>query len=219
MVSAGIATLLGFRARHASPLTWRLLIIAMAVLAVQAVVGGITVLTELHGMAVVVHLALAMATLTLLTGAALSALQRSIGTGPDIAVATALLLLGAIVVLGGSSLVGTGYSAACPAIPLCDDRTALGPGALHLFHRLSAGLLVVALLSVGALLHSRGANPLFVALNHGVALLMALEITVGILSVAFTFPEGLRVLHLGFAALIWWGLSSTWLLAMMDRKA
>ena len=213
------ATVFAFRARRVAPFTFRLLLIALGAVMVQAGLGGVTVLTELHGAAVVAHLVLAMTTLALLMAGALSALGIGRGAGPGVGSATLLLVSGAVVVLAGSVLVGTGYSAACPAVPLCDARTAFWPALLHTVHRAAAVLLILALVAVAIRLRQRGATPFSIALNHGVSLLMIMQIVVGLLSVWRTFPEGLRVLHLGLATLVWWGLASSWAATVLFRKA
>ena len=213
------ATVLAFQGRHVAPSTFRLLLIALGAVVVQAGLGGVTVLTELHGTAVVAHLALAMTTLALLMAGTLSALGIGRGNGPGVGLATLLLVSGAVVVLAGAVLVGTGYSAACPSLPLCDSRTAFGPALLHTVHRAAVVLLVLALAATTIRLRQRRATPFFVAVNHGVSLVMVLQVVVGLLSVWRTFPEGLQVLHVGLAALVWWGLASSWAATLLCRRA
>jgi heme A synthase len=220
MIAVAIATILGYQARRVDPVTFRLLLIAFGAILLQAGLGGITVLTELHGGAVVAHLALAMTTLALLSAGALHAIRPGAGPSPGVAAPTLLLGLGAVVVLLGSGIVGTGYSAACSGLPFCDDHTgALGPVLLHTAHRLITVILMVALLAMTVWLSRQGSGRLFVTLNHSVSLAMAVQIAVGLMSVSFIFPEGLRVLHLGLATLIWWGLASIWALALQARRA
>ena len=75
ILTVAIATTLSYRARRDNPAAYRLLACALAVILIQAVIGGVTVLTKLHGTVVIAHLGLAMATLALLTFGGLSALR------------------------------------------------------------------------------------------------------------------------------------------------
>lgn len=218
MIVIASATACAFRARRYAPLTFRLLLAALVAVLVQAGLGGVTVLTELHGAVVIAHLTLAMVTLGLVMAGALSALRIGYGTGPGVGLASLLLICGAVVGLAGSVLVGTGYTAACPAIPLCDSRSALWPGLIHTIHRTAAILLLLILVVTAIRMPQRGAIPFFTAINHSVILLVIVQILVGILSVWRVFPEGLRVAHVGLAAMTWWGLVSMWTATMLFRK-
>ena len=218
IVAAAIATILAYRVRRDSPAAYRLLAGALGVILIQAGIGGVTVLTELHGAVVLAHLALAMTTLALLTFGALSALRPGPGAVANVRLATVLLIMGAVLMLLGGALVGTGYSAACPAVPLCDGRTGSWPMVLHLSHRTVTVLLGLTLGAAAVWLARRKAGRLLVALNHSVGLLVGAQVLVGLLSVWNTFPEGLRVLHLGLATLVWWGLASSWTLMVLARR-
>ena len=218
MLAVAAATFLSFRRRHADPTTYALLAAAMGAIVVQAGLGGVAVLTELHGAVVVAHLALAMATLAILTAAALGVLYPHLSRGPGMAVASGLLLACAVVLLAGSSLIGTGLSAGCPGVPLCDSRSSTLAAALHTLHRTMGVVLAVALVLSAVRMSARGARGLPVALNHGVALVLAGQVVVGLLNVWWNLPMGMRVLHLGLATLIWWGLAGGWALALKSRS-
>jgi heme A synthase len=219
ITTVAIAAVAAFRTRRDSPFTYRLLLTALLVIVAQAGIGGVTVLTDLHGAAVVAHLALAMASLALLTFGALAALRPKAGAGPGAGRATALLAMGALLMLLGGSLVATGYSAACPGVPLCDGRTDLWPSILHTIHRATAVALGLTLAATALILHRRKGSRWAVALNHGVSFVVAVVVLVGLLNVWAGFPQGLRVLHLGLATLVWWGLASSWALAVLARRA
>jgi heme A synthase len=63
----------------------------------------------------------------------------------------------------------------------------------------------------------RRGSKLAIGLNHAAALFVVLQIGVGVSAVVQTLPTGLRVLHLGFATLIWWSAVAQWVLALPGR--
>ena len=218
MIATATAAWLGFKHRRTDPVTARLLIGALSAILVQAVLGGITVLTELHGFVVVAHLIMAMATLAVLTTAALRVLLPDRATGLEFAVATVLLTGGAMVVILGGSLVGTGLSADCLNIPFCDERSTTTAASLHTLHRALGMLLLAALVVVAVRVRSQPNARLSVSLLHTATLLMVGQMVAGAASVALDLPEGLRVLHLGLATLIWWTLVGAWSVALGSRS-
>jgi heme A synthase len=218
MMATAAAAWLGFKHRQTDPVTARLLIGALSAILAQAVLGGITVLTELHGLVVMAHLTMAMATLAVLTTAALRVLLPDRATGPEFAVATGLLIGGAMVMLMGASLVGTGLSAGCLNIPFCDERSTTTAASLHTFHRALGVLLLAALVVIAVHVRSRPNARLSVSLLYTATLLMVGQMVAGAASVAMDLPEGLRVLHLGLATLIWWTLVGAWSLALGSRS-
>ena len=213
------ATIMAFFARRTSVQTFRLLAMSLFAIIVQALVGRFVVVSELRGDLVVLHLALAMATLALLSAAALQGLGVRSAPVPSLGRATLLLVIGAIVIFMGASLVGTGNFANCLGLPFCDDRTpTVISHLLHGVHRILTAVLMVVLVWSAVLMSQEGIGKLFKAMNHGVTTVMVVQIVVGLLSVWYVFPEGLRVLHLGLATLVWWGLASSWALTVMARR-
>ena len=218
MLTAGAAAWLAWRGRRSDAVTARLLIGAFAAILFQAGLGGATVLTELHGMVRLAHLATAMATLGLLTAGAIRALDVPWTPSPSKRTATVLLAGVAIVVLAGGAVVGAGVSVGCPGLPFCDDRSTSAAAWLHGAHRVAGAALVVALVwSTLELRRVRGTR-LAVGLNHAAAALVAVQIAIGIWAVAQDLPGALRVLHLGVATLVWWAIVGQWALVALARK-
>ncbi len=209
-------------ARRAQPSDgglFRLLASVLGLLLVQAVLGGIVVLTELNNLAVLVHLALAMASLSLMVLAAVSALAPGVSVPLGRGTVLGLVGGGALVILLGSSLVATNVWANCPGLPLCDGRTDVGPGALHYAHRLGAAALFVALLAAGLRLRRSGVPVLVKGAVHGALGVLVAQGVVGVAGVHWVFPEPVRVLHLGLAGLAWACLSLLWALWLRGRAA
>ena len=218
MLTAGAAAWLAWRGRRSDAVTARLLVGAFAAILFQAGLGGATVLTELHGMVRLAHLATAMVTLGLLTAGAIRALEVPWTPSPSKRTATVLLAGVAIVVLAGGAVVGAGVSAGCPGLPFCDDRSTSAAAWLHGAHRVAGAALVVALVwSTLELRRVRGTR-LAVGLNHAAAALVAVQIAIGIWAVAQDLPGALRVLHLGVATLVWWAIVGQWALVALARK-
>lgn len=216
VVFAGAA--LAFRARRADPALARLLAGAFLVFLVQAALGGATVLTELHGMVRLAHLATAMTALALLSLAVVRGLRVARSAVPGVRASSALLVLGIAVWALGGSIVGTGTSAGCPGLPLCDERTVSAMAtSLHAGHRILAGILLVALAATGLRTRRAEARRLAVGLVHGGTTVAAAQVIVGVVAVANVLPAGLRVLHMGLATLLWWALVMTWAIATAPR--
>ncbi len=182
---------------------------SLALVVVQALLGGATVLTGLAAWLVVLHLGTAFAFL-----AALVVLwHRTAGDRPLAAdpasrsfrgsVLTALVALYVLVLLGG--YVGaSGAGLACPDWPLC--RGALlpppAPGVLeHFAHRLWAVLLAVLL---GLLVvRARQDRPDLRRLAHLSAALYGVQIFVGWLNLLSGLHAAVVSVHLGLAAVLW----------------
>lgn len=219
IIATALAAWTAYRARSDDGGLFRLLAGVLALLLGQAVLGGVVVLTELNNLAVLVHLAIAMASLSLMVLAAVSALVPAIPVALSRGTVLGLVGGGALVLLLGSSLVATNVWANCPGLPLCDGRTDLGPGVLHYAHRLGAAVLFLLLLAVGVRLRRLGASALVKVAVHGALGLLVAQGAVGIAGVVWVFPEPVRVLHLGLAGLAWACLSLLWALWMRGRAA
>jgi heme A synthase len=64
-----------------------------------------------------------------------------------------------------------------------------------------------------------GATGLELKATVGLFVLVVSQIGVGIAAVAVDVPEGLRVLHVAFAAMIWWTLTGLWSLSLLADRA
>ena len=204
------AALAWFAVRH-----WRSLKLAagmaLALLVVQVLLGGVTVLLELPPQVVLVHLATAMLLLGATVVTAMIAvrgprLMPPLGSVKPSAVAA--LIATFCLLLSGSLVVATGASAACAGWPLCDGTRLLfsGLSGIQLVHRglaLLAGLALIAALArtLRDFRNSRAAR-LTVALT---AAALALQVAVGAAIVLLRLPPLLRGLHLALATAVWTG--------------
>ena len=185
---------------------------AVGLLAIQVVLGAITVRLELPPMIVLAHLATAMALLGAVCVTAVAAMMpttagtvdaESVARARGAAAATYLLIL------SGSLVVGSGASGACDAWPLCGGgfRFAFdGSPAIQLLHRGAAAaigvLVVMGLLSVLARQRRAPAVRATVALTMAA---LAFQVAVGAAVVTLHLPAVLRGLHLALASAVWTG--------------
>ncbi len=216
MLLAAVSALFAFRARRADRLSARLLVGALAAILAQAVLGGVTVLTELHGMVRLAHLVFSMLTLALLTAGAVRALDVRLTPPPDVRRWRALAVASGFVLLAGGAIVGAGQSAGCPGLPLCDARSSAEATGLHLTHRVAATLLLLAL--AWTAWQARGSGGWTLRLSVIAALLAGAQVAVGVTAVAMQLPQALRVLHLGLAAAVWWAVVAQLSFALLGRS-
>ena len=215
MLVVAASAALAFRTRAYDQLTSYLLVSALAAILVQAVLGGITVLTELHSMVRLAHLTFSLLTLALLTGGTVRALDVRVSPPPDARRWGVLVAVAAFVVLAGGTIVGTGHSAGCPGLPLCDARSSTEAAGVHLVHRAAATVLLLAL--VWTAWQAQRAGGWTFRMSVIAASLAAAQFTVGVSAIAFQLPQELRVLHLGLAAAVWWAVVAQWSLALLGR--
>ena len=215
MLVVAASAAFAFRARAHDRLTSHLLVGALAAILVQAILGGITVLTELHSMVRLAHLTFSLLTLALLTGGAARALDVRLTPPPDARRWRALVVAAAFVVLAGGTIVGTGHSPGCPGLPLCDARSSTEAATVHLVHRVAATALLLALLWTAW--QARRAGGWMFWMSALAALLAAVQFTVGVSAVLLRLPQELRVLHLGLAAAVWWAVVAQWSFALLGR--
>ena len=190
--------------------------LAVVLLIVQALLGAVTVLQELPGGVVAVHLAVAQALLACLVLIAVVAFRgplrlRSGFVGrqePDrFPLLAALAALGVYsLMLSGAYVTASGATAACVTWPLCQGQLfpQQVPQAIHMGHRFVAAIVGVFLLYV---LHKGFRGPERSAdvrwLSLIVAALFVIQIGVGAVTIFARFPIQLIALHLAMGTAVW----------------
>lgn len=178
--------------------------VALGLLGVQVVLGGLTVLKLLEAWTVTLHLVtgsslLAIFVLLALRARAEATLTQARRDQPrglrGLAMATLAAIAGQLV-LGG--LVASHYAAlACPDWPTCHGAwfpPLVGAVGLHMLHRYGAYLLLILALACGVLgRKSPDAGVRRAAL--GVAALALLQATLGVLNVLLHIPPALTAAH------------------------
>ena len=181
----------------------------------EGILGGVVVANELSSWLVVAHLGLAMIILGFLVAAAVMAMPPSNGVAEQGFRRLAAIAVGAtyLLLLTGSTVVGSGADEACHSWPLCGAGFSpdfSGVNAFTMLHRgsvLLIGLMLVIVLLRGARVRGLAAVPIA---TLGV---FAIQVAVGAGS-AITDGALFNGLHVALATLVWAGVLTTALLTL-----
>lgn len=197
-------------------------VLAVVLLVIQALLGGVTVLQELPGEIVAAHLAVAEALLACLVLIAVVAFkgplaghsEHSVGSPPDRFPKLALISAVAvyILILSGSYVTASGATAACVTWPLCQGEIFPQglPAAIHMGHRYVALIVGVFLLySVHLGIRGKHRSLDVRLLSMAVAALFVLQIAVGAATILLGFPIHLIALHLALGSAVWATIAAT----------
>ena len=196
--------------------------LAVVLLVAQALLGGVTVLTELPGPVVASHLALGQALLGCLVLVMVVAHRGPLGFGRQISGVSgeagdssadrfpslALISAGAVylLILSGSVVTASNATGACVTWPLCQGR--IFPENLlpmiHMGHRLTAAVIGAFLLYVLYLgfRDSQKSGELRL-LSLAIAGFFGAQVLVGAFTIWSGFQPSLMALHLSMSALVW----------------
>lgn len=189
----------------------RLMAVAVVALAVQVVLGGITVLTELPAPIVTAHLFAAETLFAMLIVAMLIA-RPATANGPSgqrhpyFNTVLVMATVSMVILLSGTYIVGSGASAVCPSWPLCtsDWLPNFGLQWEHMAHRVIAGLgglyIIVAALQARRL---RGQSRALAGMGIGAAALVVAQVLAGAANPWFRFVPAAQVIHLSLASALW----------------
>ena len=207
--------------------------IAVVLVTVQALVGGLTVSLELPDTIVALHLAIALIILAVLVATAIAAFRRGrlplsdapalegagqVGAVPGFAVVTALATFGLILL--GSYVANSGAALVYPDWPLFDGRLVSAGGRLvdlHWAHRMMA--VVVGLLVLGLAVQTwrQGRRPALIAAMGCALVLYVAEVLVGASNIWFELATSVRIVHLALASALWVTLVFTAVWAYAER--
>lgn len=181
-------------------------ITAIFLLLLQIIMGGLTVLLQLHEEVVAAHLSLGTGFFGVLIWIYFS-LRYNSYAGPQLKLPRfgKLFAYGSIaavymqIVLGG--LVASHYAAlVCPDFPTCHGQwipTLKGIIGLHVIHRLGAYALTIVLVSYAIYLLINITDKVLKRSAWALMFLICLQIGIGISNVVFLRPPIITVLHLG----------------------
>ena len=180
-----------------------------------AILGGITVLTELEWWVRLIHLTLAELLIGTIVGVVWLAFSPKVLDSATLRpiytykwkpklwfIAIGLLLL----IISGSYMVGTGAGSACASWPLC--RGELFPQgstyAIHMGHRYIAALMLIIAGYIGwSFIKKDSEIPGLKRASMGLIHSMLLQIIIGAVLVWSGFNPALKTIHLALATLIW----------------
>lgn len=208
-------------------------LLALGLVLVQALLGGLTVLLKLPLLVRVLHLATSQAffaAILVLTARAIQSAGTPAGTPelPSAGTRRALGIAAAAVyvqLLLGALVRHTGSALACRSVLLCDGRlwpSGFGPGEVQMLHRfwaLCAGALVIwsTVRALPALKQS--ASPVPRALAVGAHVLLLTQILLGMASVLSYLAVPVVTAHLAVGALLWGDLVLLWMLSGAPRRS
>jgi heme a synthase len=194
---------------------------------VQAIMGGLTVLMQLHDKIVTIHLGLGTGFFALLLYIYLSLKRQSKNTlqeyvePPGVRV-WAVALVSAVygqILLGG--LVATNYAAnVCPEFPLCHGKfvpTFSGVIGLQVIHRLGAYTLTALVLAFFIYVHVAKLSTFWRAQARLLAALVLVQVCIGISNVLLGTPPLIAVLHL-FTGTVLLGVATRMLFAGFNNR-
>jgi len=208
--SVGVLVLLtaiaAFQARRYVRSAGTTAVVVLALVAVQIVLGGLTVKLDLTPALVTTHLGVAMLFLAGLVVQAVVALRSPEGVAPVPASFRRLALLTVaatyVMVLIGGFVGSSSAALACPSFPTCRGPVLLPPdwpGDVHMLHRIWAVLVTVLVIATAAAAARTGVRSLAAAANLAVVLVLA-QFAAGVLNVATRLAPAVQGTHLGLAA-------------------
>ena len=190
--------------------------LAVVLLLAQALLGGVTVLTELPGPVVASHLALGQLLLGCLVLVMVVAHRGPLGfsgqgamvSGGDRFPTLALISVVAVylLILSGSVVTASNATVACVTWPLCQGRVFpenLLP-MIHMAHRLTAAVIGAFLIYVLYLGFRDSQKPQELRLlSLAVAVFFGAQVLVGAFTIWSGFQPTLMALHLSTSAVVW----------------
>ncbi len=208
-------TFFTFKSERRNKLVFWLAFSAGLLLAVQIILGGITVKKELPSEIVAAHLGTAMLFMAVMIVTATISLMRARGyrvfpaasdtTFNRLAIATAATAFVTLVL--GSYISGTDASLACSGWPLCNGSLTPGGGSavgLHYLHRLVAGILGIMILGlIYQAFEERRVQPLLLWLSVFAGVTYLAQALIGAANIWTELAAGVVVTHLSLAALLW----------------
>ncbi len=186
--------------------------LAVGLLGVEVILGGITVLTELPPTIVTVHLTTAEMIFALLLLAIIWTRHHNVPKGEDnhpiYTWAVVAALVSFAVIMSGSYAVGRGAGTICPSWPLCDGDLfpSLSLEWVHMSHRILAGLggalaIWVAIKAWQSRRESTGIGVTGVVIGT----LVVAQMVVGAANPWSGFAAWVRTVHLSMATGLWGG--------------
>jgi len=189
-------------------------ILAVGLLALQIVLGGITVLLELPPAVVGIHLGNALILFACVITAAMFAFHPWTPRAgardprdrlPRLALASTVGTF--ILILSGTVVTGTMAHYACTTWPLCGDRLLPAGGILPIIaaaHRyVSAAIGLLILYTLISTWRTRRHVPQLMTASVIAAVLFVAQVAIGAINVYLAFPVVTGVLHLASAAAVW----------------
>ncbi|MDO8527816.1 MAG: COX15/CtaA family protein [Deltaproteobacteria bacterium] len=183
-------------------------IAAFILLLVQALLGGVTVKSELHPYIVATHLGVAMIFLTIIFWMFLKSNDTPATRSPQkgyYSLAHGILILLFFQIVLGGLVAASNAGLVCPDFPLCGGRwvpVLQGLVALQFFHRVTAFVLLFALLVFSLGTWKRTLSKMILLLGFS-------QVLLGVANVLLGLPLWVRLSHLAVATALFLALLAT----------
>jgi len=186
----------------------------LALIVVQAGLGGAAVLNDLPPEIVVIHLGMALTILSTLlvvlhTSFDLSRPLARLAAGPAVrGSALAALAVAFLLMLVGAYVAGADYGLACSGWPLCNGEVVPGAGGasvqVHFIHRLLALLLGLTLVAgLWSAWRERRRSGTVLLFAGGALAVYAVQALIGAANIWTELADEVSAAHLAFAELLW----------------
>lgn len=204
-----LTAVMAFMVRAQVPRAGTTALWVMAIVAVQIVLGALTVRLQLTPLLVTIHLGVANLFLAGLVVQAVGALRGAAGDAPPVAVSFRRRVWAAVaatyvMILIGGYVASSGAGLACPDLPFCRG-TLLAPGdpgaQAHMLHRLWALVVVGIVLALPGPASRAGGRAVAATARLAAALAWA-QLGLGVLNIVTHLAPVVRGAHLGIAALL-----------------
>lgn len=225
--------LLGWLARRghrAEKWVYRPAVVAVALLAMQVVLGGIHVILEIPPATGLVHTAVAMVIVGLVAvvvAAALPAARRLQFAGGElfrdrrfVGWVSATTAMTYALLLTGSYVTRTGASLACPSFPWCGGNA---PELnrlmqIQMLHRYVAFTVAFMVLVIIGWIWARGKGFPLRRFAYALGVVLVVQFALGIINVLLRIPMWSRALHLTVGSTLWVGMVILWVAVWLGRE-
>ena len=189
----------------------KLLLASLVLLALQIVLGAITVVKELPPHIVTAHLGIAeLIFASVILALVWTTIPLKIGTRTEGRTFINLVVSGSIVIyfviLSGSYIVGNGSGPSCPSWPLCDNGIipSTASGLVHMSHRIIVGFGSIFMGYLCFYILTKKDLPRIVRITGlHLGILFAIQILIGAANPWSQFSPIFKALHLSLATALW----------------
>ena len=209
-----VSTILAWKRLGNHHISTQFMIFASGLVLVAAILGGITVLTELKWWVVLIHLGIAESVVACIAIAIVNGNKPNNSKGlPRLSnkptwfmpVLITALVSTFLLILSGSYMVGLGYGSSCGTWPLCQGNIlpTMEPFAVHMLHRYLALIVFLMVVMISAIGLTLFESPPTQRISGIILILFVIQILVGAGTVWSGFIPAFKSVHLTLATLVW----------------
>ncbi len=209
-----VSTILAWKRLGNRHISTQFMIFASGLVLMAAILGGITVLTELKWWVVLIHLGIAESVVACIAIAIVNGNKpKNSESLPQLSnkpswfmpVLITALVSTFLLILSGSYMVGLGYGSSCGTWPLCQGNIlpTMEPFAVHMLHRYLALIVFLMVVMISAIGLTLFESPPTQRISGIILILFVIQILVGAGTVWSGFIPAFKSVHLTLATLVW----------------